>query len=258
MIYTFKNALWSKALSVSLAVTMFAIPIVTTLQICNTPKTTDFVVEFVQGKTIHSEQPCFIEPTSIFDERIATIQTNPFQKLGLAPQAKVKTPEISEIADKNIQNVITEEPEAGLTKEVEIIEEVTEISSIETEIQVETPISEPLFILTDEEMDYFAKCVYAEAGNQGDIGIRLVIDVILNRCVRFNCRPIDVINAPNQFAVVDDGALNRAPALDSIKQLISEELVTEYNTEVLYFRTEHFHDFGTPLFQHGAHYFSTR
>ena len=67
----------------------------------------------------------------------------------------------------------------------------------------------------------------------------------------------EIINAPNQFSVVENNSIENAPILDSIKIYILEEYNNPYDTRVLYFRTNHFHDFGTPLYQHGDHYFST-
>lgn len=107
-------------------------------------------------------------------------------------------------------------------------------------------------------IDYFAKCVMAEAGNQDEVGKRLVIDVIINRINNENFPNTieDVINQPNQFEVVSTGKINEVIPTDDIYTLIQEEMKNITNDEVLYFRTEHYHTFGTPLFQHQDHYFS--
>lgn len=107
-------------------------------------------------------------------------------------------------------------------------------------------------------IDYFAKCVMAEAGNQDEVGKRLVIDVIINRINNENFPNTveDVINQPNQFEVVSTGKINEVIPTNDIYTLIQEEMKNRTNDEVLYFRTEHYHTFGTPLFQHQDHYFS--
>lgn len=107
-------------------------------------------------------------------------------------------------------------------------------------------------------IDYFAKCVMAEAGNQDEMGKRLVIDVIINRINNENFPNTveDVINQQNQFEVVNDGRINEVIPTEDIYTLIQEEMENITNDEVLYFRTEHYPTFGIPLFQHQDHYFS--
>nr|DAQ28169.1 MAG TPA: Spore cortex-lytic enzyme, lytic transglycosylase [Caudoviricetes sp.] len=50
-----------------------------------------------------------------------------------------------------------------------------------------------------DNMEYFVRCVTAEAGNQDDYGKRLVIDVILNSCDKYNMTTTDVINADGRI-----------------------------------------------------------
>lgn len=132
------------------------------------------------------------------------------------------------------------------------------ISEVNIQPIKEETIEEQKCKLSDFEIEYLAKCTMAEAGNQDEIGKRLVIDCILNRLndENFPNSVVDIINYPGQFEVVSNGSINVIVPTPDIYILIGEELVTPYNTEVLYFRTSHFHTFGTPLFQWGAHYFS--
>lgn len=108
------------------------------------------------------------------------------------------------------------------------------------------------------EIDYLAKCVMAEAGTQDDYGKRLVIDVILNRVDSdyFPNSIIEVINQSGQFEVVQNGSINEMVPTDNIYTLINQEIENESNEEVLYFRTSHYHSFGTPVLVHQDHYFS--
>ena len=98
----------------------------------------------------------------------------------------------------------------------------TNFTSIESNIEKEQTLTCPF---SDETIDYFAKCVYAEAGNQDEIGKRLVIDVILNRMKLGYGSIEEIINAPNQFSVVENNSIENAPILDSIKIYILEEMV---------------------------------
>lgn len=132
------------------------------------------------------------------------------------------------------------------------------ISEVNIQPIKEEKIEEQKCKLLDFEIEYLAKCTMAEAGNQDEVGKRLVIDCILNRLndENFPNSIVDIINYPGQFEVVSNGSINVIVPTPDIYTLIEEELISPYNTEVLYFRTSHFHNFGTPLFQWGAHYFS--
>lgn len=107
-------------------------------------------------------------------------------------------------------------------------------------------------------IDYMAQCVMAEAGNQCDTGVRLVVDCILNRLDNdtFPDNIYDIINQAGQFEVVENGSINTIVPTQRIYDIIWEELENRYNSEVLYFRTLHYHTFGTPLFKVQDHYFS--
>lgn len=104
---------------------------------------------------------------------------------------------------------------------------------------------------TEEEIDLLCRCVYAEAGNQGEIGQRLVAAVVLNRVEKegFPDTITGVITSPNQFVWSSWSTLE-------VQNSVLKELQERTNSEVLYFRTGHYHNFGTPIMQHGAHFFS--
>ena len=110
----------------------------------------------------------------------------------------------------------------------------------------------------DYNIEYFAKCVMSEAGNQDELGKRLVIDVILNRVESdiFPNSVNEVINQEGQFEVVMNNRINKVEPTDDIYNLILEETNNRTNKDILYFRTNHYHSFGTPVLQHQAHYFS--
>lgn len=133
-----------------------------------------------------------------------------------------------------------------------IVEE-TESTELET---VTMPTSSTTMII--EDYVYFAQCVMAEASDQDELGKRLVIDVILNRLdnTNFPNSINDIINEPYQFEVVSNGSINEVIPTEDIYTLIQEEIQNRTNYDVLYFRTDHYHNFGTQLFQHQDHYFS--
>lgn len=98
------------------------------------------------------------------------------------------------------------------------------------------------------------KVVHHEAGNQSELGKRLVIDTILNRVEspEFPNSVSDVINQPGQYC----NPAKYPP--EEIYQLIAEEIFFRTNGQVLWYRTKRYHSYGTPVIQEGAHYFSGR
>ena len=110
-----------------------------------------------------------------------------------------------------------------------------------------------------EEIEILAYCTMAEAGNQEELGKRLVIDCILNR-VQSEYFPgdtiTDVIKTPGQFEVVSRGTLYSTCPTDDIYKLAEEEIMHRTNSEVVFFKRNGYHSCGDPWQQVGAHYFS--
>lgn len=103
---------------------------------------------------------------------------------------------------------------------------------------------------------HFAKCVKAEAGNQDELGQRLVIDVILNRAEASGMTTTEVINKAGQFEVVENGAIYRQEADEATIKMIDEELETRSDSAIQYFCSIYYIKGTTPAYKHGAHYFS--
>lgn len=112
-------------------------------------------------------------------------------------------------------------------------------------------------VISEAEFEYIVKTVWAESGNQDELGQRYVTDCIINRKKKYKCKNYyDVIQAKNAFATYSNGMIERAEPAELTYKVVKEELEHQTNTEILYFRTKHYHKFGTPCFKHGAHYFS--
>lgn len=109
-----------------------------------------------------------------------------------------------------------------------------------------------------DELEYLAACVEAEAGNQGLLGKRYVVDVILNRVDsdKFPNTITEVIEEPKQFSVVSDGRINTVVPSEETYQAIQMELENRLDDTILFFRTGRYHTGYTPCFQHKDHYFS--
>lgn len=107
-----------------------------------------------------------------------------------------------------------------------------------------------------DSIDMLAKCVEAEAGNQGLLGKRLVVDVILNR-VDSESFPNDVasvISQRGQFAVYPY-MMERVTVSQETLDAIVLELSQRTDERILYFNTRHFKKWYTAAYQCGDHFF---
>ena len=108
------------------------------------------------------------------------------------------------------------------------------------------------------ELDLLAAIVYAEAGDQGHYGMRLVCDVILNRIdYGYGSTVSEVVYAPGQFSPVTDGGLDRA--WGRVTQECYDAVLTELNGpridyDILYFSMYGCQN-GQFAFQYLDHYF---
>lgn len=110
--------------------------------------------------------------------------------------------------------------------------------------------------LTDEDIDYLARVVYAEAGNQGLYGQQLVVDVILNRVdsPRFPNDLISVLNQPCQFSVVGSGSIWTKTPTEETYEAIMLELEERQDYDILFFCAGGYN--GNPAYKYKDHYFS--
>lgn len=139
----------------------------------------------------------------------------------------------------------------------------TEVAPVEKTVEVESEVIEEVVVeelpYTDSEIELIALVAVAEAEGESEFGKRLVIDTILNRVESegFPDTVEEVIYQPNQFTSMWNGRTDRCTVTDDIIKLVKEEIASKVSPDVLYFRAGYFHDFGTPLFAEGNHYFST-
>lgn len=115
-------------------------------------------------------------------------------------------------------------------------------------------------LITMDDAVLIAKLVLAEAEGEPEMGKRLVIDTVLNRLESedFPDTVYDVIYQPYHYSPAWDGRIDQFSDLDDAFKLVVDEIQHRTNYDVLYFRTDKFHEFGTPMEQVGNHYFSTK
>lgn len=141
---------------------------------------------------------------------------------------------------------------------VEIVEVQCEPTKVDQCEQREVAIHEAKRIEAEQlntfdtyEMALMAKVVRAEAGNQDDVGKRLVVDCILNR--------LDSNHFPNTV----EGVVTQENQFTSYQwytqddwDAVVDEVVDRTDNDIVFFRTGHYSTHGEPAYQYGDHYFS--
>lgn len=113
--------------------------------------------------------------------------------------------------------------------------------------------------ISDEDIDLIALVTMAEAEAEVEEGKRMVIDTILNRydSEHFPDTIRGIVYQPNQFTSMWNGRTNRCHVREDIRNLVIEELINRSNSDVIFFRTTRYSDYGSPMFKVGNHYFSS-
>lgn len=134
----------------------------------------------------------------------------------------------------------------NISKEQRIQELEERNRALEEELQTK--------IVYFEEEEILAKLLYCEARNQSWEGQVYTCSAILNFCDRNNISIWDAAHNRNYF--------EPAPFVDDAKPTSVQYEVIYYVLnggripDICWFRTGHYHDFGTPVTKVGDHYFS--
>ena len=150
-----------------------------------------------------------------------------------------------------IQMVFSNEPTANYPTAHQEHIEVEEVSE-EAEMQA--------YFETFEGMTNLL-CVFAEAGNQGYIGMRKVEAVIINRTDSelFPDTIEGVCKQKYQFSSYPYGWEKwkiKALESDECKRAIWDEMHERSDTRIMFFRTGYYSAYGTPAYKYKDHYFS--
>ena len=161
--------------------------------------------------------------------------------LGFIAQADFFTMKIDTIEREN--NILSAEN----TKKDKEIKELQERNRVlEEELKTK--------IIHFKEEDILAKLLYCEAGNQSWEGQVYTCSAILNFCDSNNISIWDAAHNRNYF--------EPAPFVDDAEPTSVQYEVIYYVLnggripEICWFRTDYYHDFGTPVCKVGDHYFS--
>lgn len=141
----------------------------------------------------------------------------------------------------------------------------TEVHGEEPETEFEPGIEMGGLIISPES-DYYnnlelmARVVEAEAGNQGLLGKRMVVDVILNRArdKDFPNTIAEVIYQKNAFSVINNGMYERVEISEETWDAVFTEIKEITYPNLFYFCSNGYSEYGTPWDKVGDHYFSTK
>lgn len=163
---------------------------------------------------------------------------------------------VEELEFKSARSIYTEMPQIEdiepVIEEVPVVEESVEI--VEESVEVASSVS----TFSEDEIYLMAKVCLAEAEDQTEYGKRLVVSTILNRLDSgiYGDTIYDVVYAPYQFEVMMNGRIDRVEPDEYTLDLVRQETISRSNYDVIYFRMDHYSEYGTPLFVEDDHYFS--
>ncbi len=112
------------------------------------------------------------------------------------------------------------------------------------------------YIDNTEDIDLLYKLVHSESGTESSLGRRLVADCVLNAAKSRGITIRQAIMTPGQFEVVAKGSIFKTVPDEMTVDCVNTELVSQIDYSVMYFRTNHYHNFGVPYEHVGNHYFS--
>lgn len=113
---------------------------------------------------------------------------------------------------------------------------------------------------SDDEFDYFCRCVEAEAGTTTTKCRRAIAEAILNQLDSedYPNNIIDVINKRNAFQVVANKSINTVTVQDTTVDVCKAAMTEDrkYPTDMTVFRLRHYHPFATDYMNMEGIYFS--
>lgn len=134
--------------------------------------------------------------------------------------------------------------------EVETVAEPTPAPEPEA-VEEPEPAPQPRY----DSKDLLYRTVQAEGYTMGYEGMRYITSAILNLARDRGCSIYAVLTS-GAYTVVNDGSIWRQGIYPETIAAVDDDLNSQIDTEIKYFRTGHYHGFGTPVMQYGNVYFS--
>lgn len=164
------------------------------------------------------------------------------------PVVKWQDTEVT-ITKQEAEAVTVADPAPEEPKEVEpVIEEEAPAAGSEESAQEDQP--------DYGELDLLYRTVQAEGYTMGFEGMCLITDAILNLSRDRGCSVYETLTS-GAYTVVNTGQIWRQSIYEETIAAVNAELGGQIDYDIKYFRTNHFHGFGTPCFAYGNVYFSS-
>ena len=155
-----------------------------------------------------------------------------------------------------------------INEEIEKIDQQIEAIQIEqsaSELTDLTEVNEPITpvnygndsrrYVTNEEYELLLRVCMSECGGKWGEPIEgkiAVVETILNRVDMGYGSITEVITAPNQYSLADNGEPDES-VVNAVEMALRNNVFPD---NMIFFRANHYHPFGTPYRQIGLHYFS--
>ena len=153
------------------------------------------------------------------------------------------------------RTVATAEPVAEPTEQTPEAVPEPDLSSVGEPTELDEPVDEPVDEPQETASYLLYRVVQAEGYTMGYEGMRYITSAILNLARDRGCSVESVLTS-GAYTVVNTGAIWRQELLPETIAAVDDDLASQIDTEIKYFRTGHYHGFGTPCFSWGNVYFS--
>lgn len=163
------------------------------------------------------------------------------------PVVKWQDTEVT-ITKQEAEAVTVADPAPEEPKEIELVIEEAPAAGPEESTQEDYP--------DYGELDLLYRTVQAEGYTMGVEGMRLITDAILNLSRDRGCSVYETLTS-GAYTVVNTGQIWRQSIYEETIAAVNAELGGQIDYDIKYFRTNHFHGFGTPCFAFGNVYFSS-
>ena len=176
----------------------------------------------------------------------------------IAPQLRAGASNLPVVKWQDTEVTITKQEAEAVTVADPAPEEPKEIEPV---IEEETPAAGPKESAQEDQPDYgeldlLYRTVQAEGYTMGVKGMRLITDAILNLSRDRGCSVYETLTS-GAYTVVNTGQIWRQSIYEETIAAVNAELGGQIDYDIKYFRTNHFHAFGTPCFAYGNVYFSS-
>lgn len=176
----------------------------------------------------------------------------------IVPQLRAGASNLPVVKWQDTEVTITKQEAEAVTVADPAPEEPKEIEPV---IEEEAPAAGPEESTKEDypdydELDLLYRTVQAEGYTMGVEGMRLITDAILNLSRDRGCSVYETLTS-GAYTVVNTGQIWRQSIYEETIAAVNAELGGQIDYDIKYFRTNHFHGFGTPCFAFGNVYFSS-